>query len=96
MGAVVSKFGQEENDRQMNKLSQLKHTTSVADYKAQIEECVYHLLSLDPALSTRWFVTQFVFGLRGDFRGLVRMQAPTSVTRVAALAKIQEEEMEYL
>lgn len=46
-------------------------------------------------MSTRWFVTQFVFGLRDEIRSPLRLQAPTSVTRAAALAKIQEEEAEH-
>lgn len=44
---------------------------------------MYHLLSLDPCLTTLWFVTQFVFGPRDDLRGVVRLQASS---------KIQDEE----
>lgn len=95
-GAVVTEFGHDEYDVQMTKLQQLRQTTSVNEYKAQFEECMYHLLSLDPTMSTRWFVSQFVFGLRDELRGPVRFQAPTSVTRAAALAKIQEEEVEHI
>lgn len=56
---------------------------------------MYHLISLDASLSTRWFVSQFVFGLREDIHLAVRLQGPTSITRAASLARIQEEEMEH-
>jgi hypothetical protein len=72
----------------MNKLMQLRQTEIVAEYKLAFEECMYHLISLDEALSTRWFVSKFVFGLRDDIRAAGRLQEPTSITRDASLARI--------
>jgi hypothetical protein len=95
MQAVVEEFGQDEFDGQMTKLLQLKQTGSVAEYRLAFEECMYHLISIDASLSTRWFVSQFVFGLREDIRLAVRLQGPTSITRAASLARIQEEETEH-
>lgn len=54
-----------------------------------------HLLAVDESLSTRWFVSQFVFGLRDDIRAAVRLQSPSSIARAASLARIQEEEIEH-
>jgi hypothetical protein len=93
--SVVEEFGQDEFDGQMTKLLQLKQTGSVAEYRLAFEESMYHLISLDETLSTRWFVSQFVFGLRDDIRLAVRLQAPASITRAASLARIQEEETEH-
>jgi hypothetical protein len=59
------------------------------------EASMYHLLSLDETLNTRFFVTQFVLGLKDELRTAVRLQVPTSVARAVALARIQEEEMEH-
>ena len=56
---------------------------------------MYHLLAVDESLSTRWFVSQFVFGLRDDIRAAVRLQSPASIARAASLARIQEEEAEH-
>jgi hypothetical protein len=61
----------------------------VAEYRLAFEECMYHLIAVDGSLSPRWFVTQFVFGLRDDIRCSVRLQAPSSITRDASLARIQ-------
>jgi hypothetical protein len=93
--AVVEEFGSDEYDGHMTVLLQLKQSSIVAEYRKSFEECMYHLLALDAALSPRWFVSQFVFGLRDDIRCAVRMQGPTSITRAASLARIQEEEAEH-
>jgi hypothetical protein len=95
MSSVVEEFGHDEFDGLMSKLMQLKQTGTVAEYRMAFEDCMYHLISLDESLSTRWFVSQFVFGLRDDIRGAVRLQAPTSIARAASLARIQEEEGEH-
>ena len=54
---------------------------------------MYHLLALDPSLSTKFFITQFLLGLKDELRAAVRLQAPTSITRASILARIQEEEL---
>jgi hypothetical protein len=95
MQDVVEEFSQDEFDGQMTKLLQLKQTRNVAEYRVAFEECMYYLISLYESVSSRWLVTQFVFGLREDIRLPVRLQGPTSITRAASLARIQEEETEH-
>jgi hypothetical protein len=92
IAAVLEEFRQDEYDGQMSKLMQLRQTGSVSDYRQAFEDCMYHLLAVDESLSTRWFVSQFVFGLRDDIRAAVRLQGPLSIARAASLARIQEEE----
>jgi formate hydrogenlyase subunit 4 len=92
--AVTVEFGTEEFDTQMAKLSQLRQTGTVMEYRMTFEACMYHLLSLDETLNNKFFVAQFVLGLKDELRTAARLQAPTSVTRAVALARIQEEEME--
>lgn len=79
----------------MSALLQLWQTSTVAEYKRAFENCMYHLLAVDATLSSKWFVSHFVNGLRNEFRAAVRLQNPASVTRAAALAHIQEEENEH-
>ncbi|KAM0905424.1 hypothetical protein ACQ4PT_017397 [Festuca glaucescens] len=92
--AVLTEFGEDEYDGQMSKLLQIKQTGSVTEYRKEFETCMYHLISLDPTLNTKFFVSKFVLGLRSDIRVVVRIQAPTSVSRAASLARIKEEELE--
>jgi hypothetical protein len=54
---------------------------------------MYHLLALDSAMSTKFFLTQFVLGLKPRLRAFVRAQIPSSLTRATVLARIQEEEL---
>jgi hypothetical protein len=65
------------------------------EYRMVFEACMYHLLSLDETLNNKFFVAQFVLGLKDELRMAIRLQAPTSVTRAVALARIQEEELEH-
>lgn len=90
--ALVAEFGSDDYDGQMSSLLQLKQTGAVAEYKHTFESCMYHLLSVDAALNSKWFVSHFIHGLRDEFRAAVRLQHPASVTKAAHLAQIQEEE----
>ena len=55
---------------------------------------MYHLMALDPSLSSKFFVSQFLLGLKDELRLGVRLQSPNIITRVAVFARIQEEELE--
>ena len=92
--AVIEEFGPDEFEGQMHKLLQLRQTGTVAEYRQQFETYMYHLLALDPSLSSKFFVTQFLLGLKDELRAAVRIQGPTSITRATVFAKIQEEESE--
>jgi hypothetical protein len=92
--AVVEEFGPDKFEAQMHKLLQLRQTGTVATYRQQFEVYMYHLLTLDPSLSTKFFVTQFLLGPNDELRAAVRIQAPSSITRATVFAKIQEEELE--
>lgn len=94
--AIEEEFGTDEYDAQMNKLLQLKQTSTVAEYRIAFEASMYYLLSLDATLNNNFFVTQFILGLKDEIQGAVRLQSPTSVTRAAVLSKIQEEELEAI
>jgi hypothetical protein len=95
MAALLEEFGQDEYDGQMSKLMQLRQTGSVKEYRQAFEDCMYHLIAVNESLSSRWFVSQFVFGLKDDIRAAVRLQAPFSIARAASMARIQEEEAEH-
>ena len=77
----------------LHKLLQLRQTATVAEYRAAFDEQMYHLLALDPSINTKFFVTQFILGLKDELRASVRLQAPSSITRASVLARIQEEEL---
>ena len=82
---VIEEFGPDEFEVQIHKLLQFKQTGSVTEYRLQFETYMYHLLALDPSLSTKFFVTQFLLGLKDELRAAVRIQSPTSITRATVL-----------
>lgn len=92
--AVIEEFGPDEFESQMHKLLHLRQLGTVAEYRRQFEVYMYQLLSLNSNLCTKFFVTQFVIGLKDELRTAVRIQAPTSITRATVCARIQEEELE--
>jgi hypothetical protein len=92
---IVEEFGDDDYDGQMTTILQLKQTGTNVEYRKAFEECMYHLITLDASLSPCWFVSQFVFGLRDDIRCAVRLQGPTSISKVVSLARIKEEEAEH-
>jgi hypothetical protein len=92
--AIAEEFGQDDYDVLMSKLHHLRQTGLVLEYRTAFETVMYQLISLDPTLNTKFFVSQFVMGLKDELRAAVRLQAPSSVTRAVSLARIQEEELE--
>jgi hypothetical protein len=92
--ALQDEFGSDEFEIQMHQLLQLRQLGTVVEYRLQFEKYMYHLLALDPSLSIKFFVTQFVLGLKQEIRAFVRAQTPTSITGATVLARIQEEELE--
>lgn len=63
---VQEEFGPEEFAVQMHQMVQLRQTRSVEEYRQQFETSMYHLLSLDPNLSTPFFSSQFLLVLSLD------------------------------
>ncbi|KAE8796917.1 hypothetical protein D1007_28045 [Hordeum vulgare] len=92
--AVKEEFGPDEFEMEMHKLLQLRQTDTVAAYREEFEGHMHHLLALDASPGPKYFVTQFLLGLRDDLRVVVHLQAPSSITRAFVLARIQEEEMD--
>ena len=92
--AIVEEFGPEEFESTMHNLLQLRQTGTVAEYRQQFEVHMYNLLALDASLSSKFFVTQFLLGLKDELRAAVRLQAPTSIKRAMVFSRIQEEELE--
>lgn len=92
--AVEEEFGYEEFEVQMHRFVQLRQTGTVQEYRQQFETSMYHLMALDPSLSSKFFVSQFLLGLKDELRLGVRLQSPNIITCAAVFARIQEEKLE--
>lgn len=91
--AITEEFGVDEFELEMHKLLQLRQNGTMAEYRQVFDTHMYHLLALDPSLSPKFFITQFLLGLKDEIRAAVRLQSHTSITRASILARIQEEEL---
>lgn len=70
--AVQAEFGQDEFDTLLHRLHHLKQTGTVAEYRLSFEAIMYHLIAMDPSLNQKFFVSQFIIGLRDEVRTGVR------------------------
>ncbi|VAH81776.1 unnamed protein product [Triticum turgidum subsp. durum] len=74
-------------------LLEQKQTATVAEYTVAFWECVHHVLDLNPNLSIKSFVHQYIEGLREDIKDVVRSRSPLSITGASSLARIREDEI---
>lgn len=75
--AITEEFGSDEFEMEMHKLLQLRQQGTVAEYRQLFDTHIYHLLALDPTLSNKFFITQFLLGLKDELRAAVSLQAPS-------------------
>jgi len=88
--SVLSEFEVNTHRDKMMELLTLKQVDSVADYKKQFEQLVYHIKLFDKTVSETLLVSQFVLGLKDELRPTVEMQLPDTMTKAATLAAVQE------
>jgi len=78
--SVLSEFEVNTHRDKMMELLTLKQVDSVADYKKQFEQLVYHIKLFDKTVSETLLVSQFVLGLKDELRPAVEMQLPDTMT----------------
>ncbi|XP_037476753.1 uncharacterized protein LOC119354144 [Triticum dicoccoides] len=74
-------------------LLEQKQTTTMAEYTTTFLECVQRVLDINPNLSIKSFIHQYILGLRGDIQDVVRLRSPSSITGASSLARIREDEI---
>ena len=74
-------------------LLEQKQPATVAEYTLAFWECVHRVLDLNPNLSIKSFVHQYIEGLQEDIKDVVRSQSPLSITGASSLARIREDEI---
>ena len=54
---IIKEFGADEFELEMHKLLQLRQSGTISEYRQVFDSHMYHLLALDPSLSTKFFIT---------------------------------------
>ncbi|XP_073353661.1 uncharacterized protein [Aegilops tauschii subsp. strangulata] len=71
--AIIEEFGADEFELEMHKLLQLRQSGTISEYRQEFDSHMYHLLALDPSLSTKFFITQFLLGLKDELRAVAQL-----------------------
>ena len=74
----------------------LKQVGSVREYQDRFEELRSLMLILQPTLTERYFVSNFISGLKDELRLMVKMMMPATVKEAAEKARLQELALEAI
>ena len=74
----------------------LKQTGTVTEYLDEFEELRALLWTIQPHLTEQYFVSNFVSGLKGELRSMVKMMLLASVRQAAEKARLQELTLEAI
>jgi hypothetical protein len=91
MAAVEEKFGADDHRKFMKHLMSLKQRGTVEEYQQQFEELSYQVAIQNPHYDEKFYMSQFIRGLKSELRAAVESQVPESVERAILLALVQKE-----
>jgi hypothetical protein len=90
VAAVVEEFEVDTRRALTMRLIGLKQVGSVADYRKEFEQLVYHIRLFVNSLSETMLTAQFLMGLKDNIRMKVKLLLPESVAKAATLTAVQE------
>lgn len=79
--AFVARFGELDTDLVFEKFKKLQQTKSVEEYYDDFERCRGQLLKKIPSLTSEYFLENFVGGLQGDIKGMIRLLEPSTLSQ---------------
>ena len=91
---MCERFDRNQYQIHMRNLDSLKQTGSVDEYYNRFVELAHQILLYNPAYDHVFFVTRFLNGLRDEIRSAITLHRPKDVETAAALALLQESELE--
>lgn len=89
--AFVARFGELDTDLVFEKFKKLQQTKSVEEYYDEFEKCRGQLLKKIPGLTTEYFLENFVGGLQGEIKGMIRLLEPNNLAQALKLARYYEQ-----
>ena len=87
---MLLEFDLNVHREKMRELMVLKQRGTVEEYKREFCQLVYQLRLYEGSVSETMLVTRFVLGLKDELKPAVEIQLPTTVSKAAAYAKVQE------
>lgn len=89
--AFLARFGELETELVFDKFKKLQQTTTVEAYFDEFEKCRGQLLSKIPSLTQEYFLENFVGGLQGEIKGMIRLLEPATLEQALKLARFYEQ-----
>lgn len=89
--AFIARFEKLETDLVFQKFKKLEQTKSVEKYYDEFERCRGQLLKKIPSLTPKYFLENFVGGLQGEIKGMIRLLEPNSLAKALKLARYYEQ-----
>lgn len=87
---VIHEFEGNTHREKTLALRLLTQTSTVAEYKQQIDSLVYQVRLFDPSVGGMMLVSRFVLGLKQEVRNAVLLQLPQTIQQATAVALTQE------
>jgi hypothetical protein len=91
---VLDQFGKNRYSLYRRQLHSLCQTGSVTEYYTKFQHLRHNLLLYNSALDDRFFVEEFLEGLRDELRAAIWLHQPSTLDTAFRLALLQEEELE--
>lgn len=91
---VFHKFDRNQYQIQLRQLDSLQQTGSVTEYQQRFDQLTHGTLLYNNSYDDTYLVSRFLGGLKEEIRSVIALHRPPDVDTAAALALLQEEEME--
>lgn len=88
--AFMARFGAVETDLVFDRFKKLQQVTSVEHYYDEFEKCRGQLLRKIPSLTSEYFLENFIGGLQGEIKGMIRLLEPNTLEQALRLARYYE------
>lgn len=89
--ALLERFGQVETELVFDMFKKLQQVNTVEHYYDEFEKCRGQLLQKIPSLTEEYFLENFIGGLQGEIKGMIRLLEPHSLEQALKLAKFYEQ-----
>lgn len=88
--AFMARFGEADTELVFDKFKRLQQTSSVETYYDEFEKCRGQMLKKIPSLTKEYFLENFIGGLQGELKGMIRLLEPKTLEQALKLARYYE------
>lgn len=87
----MARFGEIDTELVFDRFKKLQQVTTVEAYFDEFEKCRGQLLMKIPSLTAEYFLENFIGGLQGEIKGMLRLLGPATLEQALKLARYYEQ-----